>query len=670
MPQTRQVTPLSTRAEVGTINAEKRTVDLIWTTGAAVLRSSWLDGPFYEELSLDPKHVRMGRLNNGAPFLANHYGGDVAATLGVVESARLEGNKGTATVRFVAEGIDPEADKVFRKISDKIIQNVSVGYRTYKLEKIEGGSATIPTFRATDWEPYEISAVAMGADDGAGFRSATETNPVEITHPLTMERHQMPDPIAEETKRAEAEKKALESRAAEIAELEQKAVRLERERSSGIRSAVKAAGLEEKVAEQMITDGTDLNKARAFVLEELAKRSDSIKTEQHTSVEVTDDAAEKFARGAAAWLLTRAGDGVVAKAKAAKKPGFENIELDPGEFRGMTLVDVARASLERRGVKTRGMDRMTLVGKAFTTRDSGPYSAIDDFPVLLENVMGKVLMAAYATTPDTWSRFCKTDTVPDFRASPRYRTGSFGALDSLTENGEFKNKGIPDGQKTSISVATKGNIISVSRQLVINDDMNALSDLGAKLGRAARLSVEQDVFALLALNSGLGPTQSDSQPFFHSNRANVNATGSAISVAAIDADRVVMAAQKDISSNEYLDLKPSILLIPSGLGGVARVINSSAINPDANNKIQQPNYVQGLFSDIIDTPRLSGTRRYLFADPSVAPAIVVAFLEGQGQGPVLETELGWRVDGTEMKVRFDYMAQMFDPKGALTNAGA
>ena len=120
----RQVTPLSTRAEVGTINAEKRTVDLDWTTGAAVLRSSWLDGPFYEELSLDPKHVRMGRLNNGAPFLANHDGGDVAATLGVVESARLEGNKGTATVRFAAEGIDPEADKVFRKISDKIIRNV------------------------------------------------------------------------------------------------------------------------------------------------------------------------------------------------------------------------------------------------------------------------------------------------------------------------------------------------------------------------------------------------------------------------------------------------------------------------------------------------------------------------------------------------------------------
>jgi hypothetical protein len=69
-----------------------------------------------------------------------------------------------------------------------------------------------------------------------------------------------------------------------------------------------------------------------------------------------------------------------------------------------------------------------------------------------------------------------------------------------------------------------------------------------------------------------------------------------------------------------------------------------------------------------DTPRISGTRRYLFADPSIAPVIEVAFLDGQ-QEPVLETKDGWDVDGAEIKVRLDYGVGAVDFRGASTNAG-
>lgn len=662
--QTRQVSPLSLRAAFtpGSVNIEKRTVELVWTTGAKVLRSSWFDGQFWEELSIDPAHVRMGRLNNGAPFLADHNSYNVARTLGVVESARLQNGKGTATVRFAKAEDDPEADKVFRKIVDGIIQNVSVGYRTYKVEKLEDVEQKIPTLRAIDWEPYEISAVSMGADDGAGFRSAeAPTNEVIIVSPKERTMDEA------EKKRLEAE--ALAKRQAEETqkregEIKEQAIKLERERTSGIRSAVKAARLGEDVAEKLINDGTAVDKARTFVLEELAKRDSEVKTEQHVTTSTGDTDADKFARMAVALLVT--GSSAVRQAVQEKKAGFEKLDLDPGTLRGFSLVDLARETLERQGVKTRGMDRLTMVGRAFVTR-AGPYAGVADFPVLLENTMGKILMAAYQTTPDTWSRICKTESVDDFRASPRYRAGSIGVLDSLNENGEFKNKSIPDGVKLSISTATKGNIIAISRQLIINDDMSALADLAAKLGRAARLSIEVDFYALLALNGGLGPTVG-ANPFFHSTNGNVNAAASAVSVAGFDADRVIMAAQKDAQNNEFLDIRPEVLLISSGQLAAARVVNNSAYDHDGT-KLQRPNPVQGLFRDIVDTPRFSGTRRYLFANPSVAPAFVVAFLQGQ-QSPVIESEQGWRADGTEMKVRFDYLVQPFDVKGALTNAGA
>lgn len=646
--ETRQVSPLSLRASLSSVNIEKRTVELVWTTGAKVLRSSWFDGQFWEELSVDAAHVRMGRLNNGAPFLANHDGYDVARQLGVVMSARLENGKGTATVRFAKAEDDPEADKVFRKIADGIIQNVSVGYRTYKVEKLEDVEEKIPTLRAIDWEPYEISAVSMGADDGAGFRSAAPTNPVVIVTTRNQEK------------------------AMEVPE----AVQKERERINGIRSAVKAARLDDSFAERFINDGTEADKARTFVLNELAKRDAEIKTENHISAETSsgitigDGPADHFGRAVQAAILMRAVPTLVKAAIEAKVPGFSQRTMEEGNrFVGMSLLEIARASLESRGVSTRGMSRQHLAGVALTHR-SGPYAGVGDFPVLLEDTMNKVLLAAYQTTPDTWSRFCKVEIVPDFRDSPRYRTGSIGTLDSLNENGEFRNKALPDGAKLSINVQTKGNIIAISRQLIVNDDLSAFSDLGAKLGRAARLSVESDVYALLNANAGLGPTQADTQPWFHSNRGNVNGTGSALGVPGLDADRVIMAAFKDAQNNEFLDIRPQTLLVSSALGGSARVLNNAQYDVTQTQKFQVPNMVQGLFRDVVDTARLTGTRRYLFADPNVAAAIVVAFLEGAAQSPVVETEAGWRVDGTEMRVRFDYRAQMFDPKGAITNAGA
>src|SRR5262245_53579562 len=105
-----------------TVNVEARTVDVIWTTGAAVLRGYF--DKFWEELDLDPKSVRLKRLNNGAPLLNAHSAYDANGVIGVVVSgtAVVDGKRGTATVRFAREGIDPIADAIFAKVVDGVIQ--------------------------------------------------------------------------------------------------------------------------------------------------------------------------------------------------------------------------------------------------------------------------------------------------------------------------------------------------------------------------------------------------------------------------------------------------------------------------------------------------------------------------------------------------------------------
>jgi ATP-dependent protease ClpP protease subunit len=371
----------------------------------------------------------------------------------------------------------------------------------------------------------------------------------------------------------------------------------------------------------------------------------------HPHIQTLEDETDKVKAAATNALMVRAG---VTKDAAV----LSSMSANP--FRGHTLLDMARASLARAGIKTDGMDKMQIVAASFTQGTS-------DFPVLLENTMHKTLQAAYARAALTWNRFCATGSVSDFRANNRYRTGSFGSLDAVNELGEYVNKSIPDGEKGTITASTKGNIINLSRQAIVNDDLGAFVGLSAMLGRAAARTVEADVYALLALNSGLGPTMGDSKTLFHADHGNIT-TSAALSMAAIDLDRVAMASQLDVSGNDYLDLRPSVLVLPIGLGGSARSINEALYDPDTANKLQKPNVVNGLFSDIVDTPRITGNRRYLFADAMEAPVLEVAFLDG-AQTPYLEVQNGFDVDGARYKVRLDYGVAAVDYRGAVTNAG-
>ncbi len=395
-----------------------------------------------------------------------------------------------------------------------------------------------------------------------------------------------------------------------------------------------------------------VEQASARLLAEIGKNNAPANPQNaFARVQTVADETDKQREAVVSAMLARAGVAQDAKARSA---------LASSPFRGHKLLDVARASLARIGRSTDGMTQMDIVAAAFTQGGS-------DFPVLLENTMHKALLAAYATAALTWNRFCSTGSVSDFRAHNRYRLGSFGNLDSINELGEYINKSIPDGEKASIQAGTKGNIINISRQAVINDDLGAFVGLSDMLGRAAARTIEADVYALLALNGGLGPVMADGKTLFHADHGNVG-TGAAISVASIDADRVLMAGQKDISGNDYLDLRPSVLLVPTGLGGTARVINGAQYDPDTANKMQRPNMVNGLYADIVDTPRLSGTRRYSFADATTAPVLEVAFLDGNQQ-PFLEVKDGFDVDGARYKVRLDYGVGAVDFRGAVTNAG-
>ncbi|MBL8231031.1 MAG: HK97 family phage prohead protease [Bryobacterales bacterium] len=151
--------------EPATFNAEKRTVDVIFSTGAAVPRYDF-EGRYMERLSMAPEAVDLQDLIGG-PVLNSHDRFDVSSVLGTVDAASVDGKRGVATVRF---GFGDAAEALMLNVEAGIVRSVSIGY-TVQQKQVEKDASGARTITATRWRPVELSFVALGADAGAKVRS-------------------------------------------------------------------------------------------------------------------------------------------------------------------------------------------------------------------------------------------------------------------------------------------------------------------------------------------------------------------------------------------------------------------------------------------------------------------------------------------------------------------
>ncbi|HEX7113203.1 MAG TPA: ClpP-like prohead protease/major capsid protein fusion protein [Mizugakiibacter sp.] len=362
---------------------------------------------------------------------------------------------------------------------------------------------------------------------------------------------------------------------------------------------------------------------------------------------------EKVRDAAVSYLLARAG---VLKVQDAQKARAGN------PFNGMTLMDMARDFAARGGIIVQGRSRDEIIAAAITHSTS-------DFPNVLENALHKVVINAYNQVERTWDRFCRVGTLSDFRPHNRYALSSFSDLKPVKENGEYEDGTIADAEKETITGSSKGRIINLSREIIINDDMGVFTNIAVRLGQAAARTVEKDVYALLTAGGGVGPTMSDGKALFDAAHNNIAGTAAAPGVDSFDAARVLMASQKDPGGNDFIGIRPAVWLGPVSLGGSARVTNDSQYDPDAASKLQRANKVRGLVADVVDTPRLSGTAWYLLADPSLEPVIEVAFLDGI-QVPMVVADDSFRSNGRAWRVTFDYGVGAVGFRGIVKNAGA
>ena len=291
-----------------------------------------------------------------------------------------------------------------------------------------------------------------------------------------------------------------------------------------------------------------------------------------------------------------------------------------------------------------------------------------DFPHLLGAGVNTALVNVFENAVLEHRNLCSLGDVTDFKQQTAISTGFFGGLLPKLEAGEIKHTSITESGET-FKLATYARLIALSREALTNDNLGALSAAISAAGNAAARTERDLCFAVLTDNKAL----SDGKALFHAGHANfydsAHSTPSAVraemDITGLSIARRLMRKQKD-SSGGFVMTLPRFIVVPTALETDAEaVIGSLTYRPDTSGEIATPSWVKTL--QIIADPRLDEVSEvdwYLLSDPTVAPVIRLAFLNG-ARGPVVDQEEDFKRDITSFKVRLDIAACAIGYYGAV-----
>ena len=595
----------------------------------------------------------------------------------VPETARIEDGRGIATLRMSERG---DVEDVWRDIQAGRLRAVSIGYQVhrYEISKPDGGREL---WRAVDWTPFEISAVAVGADPAAGFRSTQDlhncvvetagaTNPAERNHTMKDKTRSNDEPntvadavaIAEQadsaapaaqaaatgttaTRAAAPASQTTEAQSADTDALVAEARNAERERIATIHDLASRLGLERAVADDLVKRGVSLDEARREILDSLAGASERTETFGHVSVPLggRDETVTRREADAGALLYRYS-------------PTLFELEEAGYQYRGMTLMELARESLGEAGVNTRGLSRDEVATRAL--------HSTSDFPEILAAVTNKTLRQAYESYPRTFLGFCRQVPATDFKAMHRVQMGEAPQLLKVNESGEFQ-RGTLSESKESYRIETYGRVVAITRQVLINDDLDAFTRIPAMYGNSIAQLESDVVWGIVTGNAAMA----DGKKLFHVDHKNLAGTAAELSVEAVGKARAAMSKQTGLDAKTVLNIRPMYLIVPAALELKAEQLLAQSLVP-AESEHVVPRSIRTLTT--IAEPRLDGSSEtgwYLAASPMQIDTIEYAYLEGQ-EGAYLETRNGFDVDGVEIKCRLDFGAKAIDWRWLHKNAGA
>lgn len=542
------------------------------------------------------------------------------------------------------------AEDAFGDVKDGHLTDYSIGYKVHEYEMIEPGETKIIQGRpftagkqrarriSTRWEAKENSVCSIAADPNAKNRN----NNLEFQMKTKQNTQQ-------------TEKTALD---------------LEQERVDKIRSLA-GDRISQGVVDECIREGLSVEDSQSKMLADMRSRTGNSQTGSPAlpSVSVGDDLnRESLPVAIADAICTRAG------ARLVKEDSRGNVVLDnqgnieyrephgrSRSFMEMRLADMARTVLSQSGFdKAMSLSDRQAVKEALSTRAGLSTLSL---PNILGNSLGQSLRSSYHEYPAQWVKFCKRASANSFKDITRSQLHELDHLGNVLEGGEYPYTTI--GESSEVYKLLKhGEIIGVTWESLVNDNLDAFREIPLKLAQAARRKEDVLAFGILTANAAMA----DTVALFHSTHANLG-LAAAISVAALDAGRLSFRKQTSKAGGDdtaYVVMDPKVLITPCALEGSARKLLKSEFDPD-DDAGKTANIWEGELNfcchPILDGA--SASNWYMSGGPDQA-GIEMCFLDNQA-APFVDHENDFEMDAVRYKVRHVCAAAAVDHRALYKN---
>ena len=311
-------------------------------------------------------------------------------------------------------------------------------------------------------------------------------------------------------------------------------------------------------------------------------------------------------------------------------------------------------------VQSAGLGQIRVSEHAPIGRISEADTTTASFSYLLGTSMNKRLLKDYQAWPAEWSKFCTIAPVRDFKQQSRVRFGAFGSLPIVAEDTAYTAVTLTDSAATYVP-QKRGNLVTVSREVIINDDLQAVKQIPTKLAVAAAYTLAEFVYGFLSGNANIY----DGSALFTSGAPHSNLGASALSTAAMQSGVTAMREQTNYAGKR-IGLRPRYLVVPPELEWTAMVATKSAGVPGSNNNDINP--MLGYVTPIVSPQLSSSTQWFLVADPREVDTIEIGFVGGQ-VNPALFVQdmpllgLNFTQDVISYKCRHEYGGACVDYRG-------
>lgn len=642
-------------------DATARTVRAVLSAGSPVRRYY-----FTEELEISAEAIDLGRVTAGiCPLLDTHNQYTVDAQLGRITDVTIENGQLIGTLHFN----ETDAGRaVEARVAAGELRAISIGYRVTKWQITATDENEHETWRAVAWELLEASLVPVPADPNAVVRSASGTTAHGNQEEDEMNRNLPGGGVAHSSANRGAAPAAADTTVVVEADggtrtEPNSAVTPPAQRSPTVPASriLELCGRSEELgsafATELIRDSEAGTLTEAGMQERIANRL--IDARQRPTVDAraashgTDEASYRQALADAVTLRAHPSD---ALDDDPSRPAAQRVAA-ARDFRGMTLMELARFHLGRSGEDTRGMGRLEIAGAALGLQRFGALTT-SDFAYALAAATNRRVRQAFAAAPQTFRAWVGTDTLPDFKPTQIIGMGDAPALLLVPEMGEFQRGAISD-TGLNYRLQTYGRVIPISRQAIVNDDKGLFGRIPTMFGRKAA-DLESDlVYGTLLSN----PTMGDGKALFHVDHANLAAAGTAINVQSVAAGETAMLEQKN-DDGAALSIRPEFLIVGPKQKVAAQIFLTAVTAAEAANVNPYPGNLT-----LVVEPRITGYQWFLAASPDAFDTVVLAHLDGQEE-LFTETRVGFDVDGVEEKARLDVGAAVVDWRGLYKNPGA